>query len=67
MIDLNKLKATAEGDPKAKVTVNKAWLAEVHKVITGLQAELAVAKTGIGRKSNDDKETAEKFRRFFGA
>ncbi len=33
-IDLAALKRASEGDPSAKVMVNKAWLAEVHKMLT---------------------------------
>jgi hypothetical protein len=32
-IDLTALDQAATGNPKAKVTVNKAWLREVHRLL----------------------------------
>ncbi|AHE52627.1 hypothetical protein [Sphingomonas sanxanigenens] len=33
MIDMDALARAAEGDPNAKVTVSKKWLAEVHRLL----------------------------------
>jgi DNA recombination-dependent growth factor C len=33
-VDLASLARAAAGEPSARVTVNKAWLAEVHRLLT---------------------------------
>lgn len=44
-IDLAALDQAATGNPKAKVTVNKRWLREVHhKLVAGERAESELAR-----------------------
>lgn len=43
-VDMRALAKAASGDPGAKVTVNKGWLAEVHRLLSAADetgAELA--------------------------
>jgi hypothetical protein len=50
-IDMGALKRTAEGDPNARVEVNKRWLTEVHRLLEeGEQAKRDLARAG---RSND--------------
>jgi hypothetical protein len=36
-IDMQKLKRMSDGDPNAKVMVNKRWLAEAHRLLAEAQ------------------------------
>jgi hypothetical protein len=45
-IDLDQLKRASQGEPTARVTVNKAWLAEVYKLLVQVEQDKVAQKTG---------------------
>ena len=48
-IDMMALDRAAEGDPNARVTVNKRWLREVHRQLT----DGAAAKAELDRRRRE--------------